>query len=246
MVRPVAALLVMVMTVTTGCGTSDVARRPSAALLAGVNRLAVVVEGDSTFRVTAERAGGDVGPLAFAGGAGLGGGFAALVALVMLVAVLVANAQMQRAAAVADAGRAATIRPLIPGLSPRAIAVDTFAQTLRAGGRFEIEVLESEPGKDQRQRFDAVVLLRFPEWGFQSLRANDPSLAAFVAVDARMVRSGRGESLWEQKDTVFGHGRQTLDELAADPELMRRELKDALETAGYRLAVELLYPRGKP
>ena len=213
-----------------------------------MHRLAVVVEGDSAFRVGPERAMGGVGgvPMFYWGGGGRGGAIAAGALLVMLAVGLVATAAMQSTAVAEDASRAATIRPPIPELSPRAVTVDTFAQALRSGGRFEIEVLESEPAKEQRRRFDAVVLLRFPEWGFQSLRANDPSLAAFVAVDARMVVTGRSDRLWEQKDTVFGHGRQTLDELAADPELVRGELRDALETAGRRLAVELLYPRGEP
>jgi hypothetical protein len=218
-------------------------------LLAGVHRLAVMVEGGSAFRVGAEHAMGGVGgvPMFYLGGSGLGGAIAAAGALLVMLAVgLLTTAAMQSAAVAEDASRAATIRPPILELSPRAVAVNTFAQALRSSGRFEIEVVESELAKEQRRHFDAVVLLRFPEWGFQSLRTNDPSLAAFVDVDARMVLAGRSESLWKQKDTVFGHGRQTLDELAADPELVRRELRDALETAGHRLAVELLYPRGEP
>lgn len=45
---------------------------------------------------------------------------------------------------------------------------------------------------------------------------------------------------------MLDHGRQTVDELKADPERGRRELRDMLETEGYRLAVDLLYPEGKP
>jgi hypothetical protein len=246
MVRAGAAVLAGLMTVTAGCGTSEVARRPSAAQLAGVNRLAVVVEGDSAFEVMVARVkAGMVRPVPVpAGGGGPGGAAAAFIASLAVLAIsLGATAWIQGAAAAEDASTAATLRPQIQALSPNAAAVDTFTQALRSGGRFEVEVFASEPTEEQQRQVDAVVLLRFPTWGFQLLRT---SLVAFVDVDARMVLAGRSESLWEQRETVFGRGRQTLDEIEADPELMRRELRDVLETAGYRLAVELQYPRGEP
>ncbi len=73
----------------------------------GVNRLAVVVDGDSTFRVMAERVGGGVGPVPmfYPGGGGLGGAVAAGVLLVMLVAILVG----QRSDAAARVGSGSTL-----------------------------------------------------------------------------------------------------------------------------------------
>ena len=106
-------------------------------------------------------------------------------------------------------------------------------------------MLERDPGEPERRRFDAVVLLRCSRWGFLLPRVDRSSLGAFVDVDVRMVLAS-GHNVWDESEALLSHGRQTLDELGADPELARRELRDVLEADGYRLAIELLYPRGKP
>lgn len=233
-----AAVLLMPLTAITGCGATEHAVRPSAAGLVGVKRVAVVVQGDSAFEVVAARAKAGTAMELVRGDPFL---------LLGLSVALAVTAGIKGAAALRDSNDASALQPPAQTFSPRAVLVDTFSQSLRSGGRFEVENLETEPTAEQRPHFDAVVFLRVPLWGFQLLRTDDPWLAAFVQIDAKVVRTGRSESLWEQTETVFGRGRQTPDALKADPELVRRELKETLETAGHRLAVELLYPRdGKP
>jgi hypothetical protein len=248
MTRALAILLIASTVVNGGCTTSDTARRPSAARLAGVSRLAVVVQGDSRFEVMAARlkasAVNVVPPVP--GGGGFGNLAPVFLVLALATASLAATASIQGAAASEDATAATALKPHVDEPVLRDVTIDSFARTLRSGGRFEVEVLVREPTSEERQRFDAVVFLRFPAWGFLLLRTDDPSLAAFVDVEARMALARRGDSLWEQEEIVLGHGRQTMEELEADPELVRRELSDALETAGFRLAAELLYPRGEP
>ena len=234
------------MTVTGGCGTSGGTHvRPSAAQLVGITRLALVVQGESAFDVMDARAkvSSPGGVVAVPAGGGAGGGAAALaIVIVMLIAYGAATASARSE----DSATAAKLHPRMHELSPGAVVPESFMEALRSGGRFEVEVIQTPPSKEEQPAVDAIVFLEFPTWGFELLRTDTPSLTAFVDVDARMVRARDGKRLWAQKERMLGHGRQTVDELKEDPERLRRELRDTLEATGYRLAVDLLYPEGKP
>ena len=208
------------------CGPIHTTVRPTISHLGGVQRAAVVVIEDGAFTVVKERA------RATATGAVLFGVIGAAVASA-------ANHGMDRE-------ETDKIRPGLAGFSPAPPLRDAFVDALKSSGRIEVQVVDSErelQGKDH----DAIIYLTIKEWGVRlPSRAISDQLAAFAEIHARMTRGRSQEVLWDEHEVSLGNGRHDLSGYRQDAAMLRGELTDMLQSAGYRLANLLIYPREKP
>jgi hypothetical protein len=228
------AVLILGMTLilaSAGCAPVNQPTRPAAAQLEGVRRLAVVVHRGGDFTVIKERSGG-------AGVAVVGAPFGVL-------GVLVAGAVHSGVTAAKDRDHAAAVAPHVADLAPQQALVEALVRTLRSGGRFgEIQVLEQPPEGSDRSRFDGVLLVKLPAWGLTMVAREPDLLSGFVELEVKMSVTSATQTIWEESNTALGRGRHPLDAFRTDPALARQEIIATFETAGQRLAYELLYPRG--
>jgi hypothetical protein len=219
-------LAAMTMLSLAACGPIHTTVRPTVNHLAGVQRVAVVVVEDGAFTVVKERA------KATATGAVLFG-------LVGAAVASAANHSMDRE-------ETDKIRPGLAGFSPAPPLRDAFMGALKSDGRIQVEMVESEralQGKDH----DVIIQLTIKEWGVRlPSRAISDHLAAFAEIQARMTRARSQETLWDEHEVSLGNGRHDLAAYRHDAALLRSELTDMLQSAGYRLANLLIYPREKP
>jgi hypothetical protein len=207
------------------CGPVHTTVRPTVSHLAGVQRVAVVVAEDGAFTVVKERA------KATATGAVVFG----------LVGAAVASAANHGM----DREEADRIRPGLTGFSPASPLRDAFVGALKGGGRIEVDVVESERLL-QGQDHDAIIRLTIKDWGVRlPSRAISDKLAAFAEIEARMTRGRSQEVLWDEHEVSLGNGRHELAAYRQDAVLLRGELTEMLQGAGYRLATLLIYPREK-
>jgi hypothetical protein len=68
-------------------------------------------------------------------------------------------------------------------------------------------------------------------------------LAAFIQVEAKMMRVRDGQTLWDEHDTFLGQGRYLFSEYEKDGGTLRREVTQTIEHAGGRIASKLVYPK---
>ena len=238
MTRVLAPLLALAVALFSACG-GRVPLRPSGDQLQGVGRLAVVVPAQSTFTVLNARMTAGVAQ-------SMPRGMGILDTLFFLgLSVVLAGAEAGIASA-EDAALTAAVAPHVAAISAPSVLGEAFVRTLRAARRFgEIPMLDREPQGDELKRFDVVVLLKVPAWGLVRVtREEQVLMSGFAIIQARMTMASSGQVVWEEEDDATGHGWHALDSFKQDAELTRRELTDTLERAGWRLAAELLYPRG--
>ncbi len=232
---PLACFLIVA--VSAGCVSTAAPLRPTVADLATVKRLAVVMPGEGTFTIMAERAKG-----ASAGGTGATIGAGAAFGLIgALAAASIGSATLNHA----DETQAARVRPHLVDFSARRVFVSTLMATIREGGRFEsIECFEKGLEPSRARQFDAVVAVEVPEWGLHLAQSREQeTLTGFVAIEVRMTLSAADRVVWHEKHMVLGQRKHQLAEYANQPELLRREVTEVWEGAARKLAFELLYPR---
>ena len=209
----------------TACGPIHTTVRPTVSHLTGVQRIAVVVVEDGAFTVVQERA------KATATGAILFGVVGAAVASA-------ANHGMDR-------DETDKMRPALGDFSPTFSLRDAFVDALKSSGRIEVDVVDSERAL-QGKSPDAIIRLTINEWGVRlPSRAISDHLATFAEIQARMTRTSNQEILWDEHEVSLGSGRHDLAAYRLDAGLLRTELTDMLQSAGFRLANLLIYPREK-
>lgn len=209
----------------SACGPVHTAIRPSAADIGAIRKLALVVTDEGSFTVIRERAKATAAPAVLFG----------------LVGAAVASAHNQAL----DSREAEALAPQLSGFSARSTLRESFVRTLKESGRLtDVHVLEKEPDATESRNYDALIAVRIKDWGLRlPAPTGSEQLAAFVEFQATMVRPTTRETLWDEHDTVLGQGRYGLGAYREDTNLLRRELNEAIEGAGYRMAVHLLYPK---
>ena len=198
------------------CGPIHTTVRPTASHLAGVQRVTVVVK---------ERA------KATATGAVLFGVVGAAVATA-------ANHSMDRE-------ETDKVRPALGSFSPAAPLRDAFVDALKSSGRLDVQIVDAERAL-QPTEHEVFIQLTIKDWGVRlPSRAISEHLAAFAEIQARMTRGRSPDVLWDEHEVALGSGRHDLAAYRLDAGLLRTELTDMLQSAGYRLANLLIYPREK-
>lgn len=227
--RLCASLLLMSLGVSA-CGPVHQTRSPQAAELKTIKRVAVVVVGDEAFQVVVERATGKAAAAGATGGA-VGG----------LLGFAIAGGIAASQAKSRDDDAAKTLLDRVKGFRPHASVAESFAASLRESGRYEVVVLDKDPGA--AAPYDAIAEFRIEEWGVRLATPADPGrLAGFVTLQARLARSGSDDVLWREHDTVLGQQRLDLWTLRSEEALLRTELQAVALDAGRRMALRMLYP----
>jgi len=235
--RAVAVLLVVALVAVAGCASSA-PPRPAARPFDHVNRLAVVVSGESTFTVLADsaepgRTFDEILKWGFWGSAA---------SLLRPVAELVHRGINW----LLEADRTSDAKVDLGDVAPRTVVTAAFVRALETSGRFEeIRTYGREPVGEDRRRADAIVRITVPTWGLVRVREGDPDLvSAFADVRAEVVVPVSGVTLWTDNQDVTDGERLPLRSFTRDREFTRQQLLGVLERAGQRLASELLYARG--
>lgn len=211
--------------ILTACGPVHTTLALRADALREVKKLAVIVPDDGSFTVIRERATATAAPAILFG----------------VIGAAVAAAHNEAL----DSSAAEALSPHLGGFSSRSELRGILAKTLKESVRFsEVQMLDQKLPAAEARKYDAVLTVRIMRWG---LRAPAPTeseaLAAFAEIQAQMMRVENGETLWEERDTVVGQGRHGLAAYQQDRNLLRQELQDMIEKAGYRVAMQLLYPK---
>jgi len=129
----------------------------------------------------------------------------------------------------------------LSGLSCRSVFMGLFSKTLADSGRF-VQVFDKDLEANEVAKYDAVLTLRIESWGLRLVqRSQGEALAAFVELEAKMVRTQGGQVLWDAHDTVLGKAMYPLGSYQRDGELLRRNIRETLESAGSRMANTLIY-----
>jgi hypothetical protein len=135
------------------------------------------------------------------------------------------------------------LRPVLGDFSPVQPLRQAFLEALRSSGRIAVDLVESEAAL-QGTEHDAVVRLAIKDWGVRlPQRAISDDLAAFAEIETRMTRGRSADVVWDEHEVALGGRRHALSTYGHDAALLRRELTEMLERAGYRLANLLVYPR---
>jgi hypothetical protein len=230
-------ILLIAGVLTSACGTASRQVQPTAADLQTIKRLAVVVTGDDSFRVVAERA---EGPGKAANAAATGGAVGGVVG--GLLGYAIGGGFSSDNPESRDKQTARTLAAHLNGFSPHRVFADAFARAIQEGGRVDVIVVDKDPGVGSP--FDAVAEFRIEEWGIRRAIADDPSrLAGFVKLKARVAKTTNDDPLWREWDTVLGQGRYDLATYRDDAEKLRNELREVATDAGQRMAMRLLYPK---
>jgi hypothetical protein len=234
--RALTALLAVVIVGMSACASSTPPPRPAARPFDNVQRLAVVVSGDSRFTVVEHKA---------EPGRTLDQVLGWMPSFYKPWLRPVAELVHQGVNWLLETDNADTAGRSLAGISPTAAVTIAFAQTLAATQQFqEIQMLEREPVGDDRRRLDAIVRLSVPSWGIVRVREGDPDLVSgFADTRAEMTIPGTGVVLWQRAEDVTDPDRLPLASLKKDPEFTRHHLLDVLTRAGQRLANELVYAR---
>ena len=234
--RSLVGALALLLCVT-GCVSTAPPPRPTASDVQGVKRLAIVVPAEGAFGVFHSRAeGATPGGSAAVMGAGVAFGV-----LGVLAASGIATAVQESQ----DEKRTAQVKPHVATYSGRAVLVGKLTQTLREGKRFdEVKAFDKALTAVEAAPFDAVVTVDLRDWGLRLVPNQPDALAGFAELTTKMTVVSGGRIVWEERQAISGQRRHPLTHWAGDAELLRQELTETLETAGERVAVELMYPRG--
>ncbi|MBI4527016.1 MAG: hypothetical protein HY695_24740 [Deltaproteobacteria bacterium] len=225
-------LAVHVMSLIASCVSVTPPPRPTAAALAGIKRLAVVVPPTPAFVIVQSRLKAAPGAVALGSAFGLLG----------LLAATVGTSASQQSA---DEKQAQHVSPHVGQYQPRVVFLDTLQRTVRDAARFEfVEPMEVAPTGPAAKAFDAVVSVTIKEWGLRLTPTRErDELGGFVDLTTRIVLTTDGREVWDEELRIAGQRSHTIQEYGAEADLLLRELTETLQAAGRRVAVGLLYPR---
>jgi hypothetical protein len=107
-----------------------------------------------------------------------------------------------------------------------------------------VSLLDTPPNDDESKNFDAVLTFDIKTWGLRLPNQNEERLAPFIELETTLRRSSDNQTLWNMHDTFLGQKRTYFSEYKEDGPMLRKELKDTVASAGSRMAMKIIYPRG--
>ncbi len=215
------AMLAVVFVFLTGCGPVNQAIRPTPAEVGRIQRLAVVIHQEGQFTVIDNRAKATD----------------TAVVLFGLTGALIASAYNQHA----DSEKAKSFSSQLT-LSCKPLFLESFKNSLIEYNRFTDAVfLDQNPKPEEAGNYDAVVSFEILNWGLRvAERSQGDLLKPFMEIHAQLIDS-KGKKLWDEKDVVVGHGRQSLSSYQSDRELFKKDMEEGMQNAGRKMAVSLIY-----
>jgi hypothetical protein len=222
--RLAACIAIPILLGLSGCGPVHTDVRPETEDLGQVKRLILVVPDEGPFTVVLERAKATGAP-AFWGG---------------LIGAAVASSYNESQ----DAKTTDSLKAYLTGFSGRDRLLERLVKTLDGAGRFELITVRLDPPSGDLANHEAVLTVLIKTWGLRLVDRKPERLGGFVALEMKLVRGGRLR--WDEHDIIAAPTQRDLLAYQQDGELLRRDIAQTLETAGHRVAMELLYPTGGP
>lgn len=212
----------MVCLFLTACGPVNKAVRSTSVEINKIQKLAVVTPQEGQFTVIDEQAKASATPAFLFG----------------LTGAIVASAYNQHM----DSENAKTISGPVTRLSCRSLFIESFQTALSEYNRFTDAVfLDHELKAEDVKSYDAVVSFEILSWGLRlAERSQGDLLKPFLEIHAQLV-DAKGNKLWDETDVLVAHGRNSLSSYQNDHELFKKDMEEAIQDAGRRMAVSLIY-----
>lgn len=221
--KTTATLLLLLASGLSACGPVNKTIRPSADDMNHISRLAVLVPAEGDFTVFDERTKATVAPVIMFG----------------LIGAAVASAHNNHL----DQEKATALSKGLEGLSCRSRFLDSFMKTLKENGRFkEVTLLALDAQPKEIALYDAVATLKIDQWGIRlAERSQGDLMKPFLTIDAKLTLTANQQVLWEEKDVYAGHSAHPYSSYQHEASLLSRDLEEAIEDTGRRLAATLIY-----
>ncbi|MGA3115370.1 MAG: hypothetical protein ABSF90_13180 [Syntrophobacteraceae bacterium] len=204
------------------CGPVNQAVRSTPVEINKIQKLAVVIPQEGEFTVIDERAKATATPAFLFG----------------LTGAIVASAYNQHM----DSEKAKAMSGQMTRLSCRSIFIESFQTALSEYNRFTDAVfLDHELKAEDVKSYDAVVSFEILSWGLRVVeRSQGDLLKPFLEIHAQLV-DAKGNKLWDETDVLVGHGQSSLANYQYDHELFNKDMEEAIQDAGRKMAVSLIY-----
>jgi len=205
------------------CGPVHQTVRPDGNNLSSVKKLAIVVPAEGEFTVFYERAKATATPALMFG----------------LIGASIASAHNKSE----DEQLAKGMSNYLDGFSCRSVFKESLVKSLTESGLFsEIQVFDKEPDTAQLSKYDAVLIFEISNWGIRIVeRGQTELMSSFVELEAKMVHSSTSNVIWDEHDTVLGQKKRTLGSYQNDKESCMKDIQEAAEDSGRRMANILIY-----
>ncbi len=216
------ALPVVVCLFLAACGPVNEAVRSTPVEINKIQKLAVVTPKEGGFTIIDEQAKATATPAVLFG----------------LTGAIVASAYNQHK----DSESAKTISGQMTSLSCRSLFIESFQTALSEYNRFPDAVyLDHELKVEEVKNYDAVASFEILSWGLRlAERSQGDLLKPFLEIHAQLV-DAKGNKLWDETDVLTGHGRSSLSSYQNDHELFMKDMEEAIQDAGRKMAVSLIY-----
>jgi len=190
--------------------------------LQGVKKIAVVVEQKHNFEVIHSRATTNIGAPLLLGG---------------LAGVEIASGIDEGK----DKNQTALMAKAIQDVCCPSLFIESLSP-LSEPTRFDkVYILPDANQKVSLSDYDAVVTFTIARWGLRLIERETDKVAAFVELDAKMVRTRDANTIWDQREVIIGDRRENLATYSADSNMLRNELRETIKKAGFQMSNALIY-----
>jgi hypothetical protein len=217
-----AGCLLVLMAGVFACGPVHDNVRPDASALGNVTKLAIVIPPEGDFTVLYERAKGT----------------ATAAVLFGLAGAAIAGSHNKSM----DEDLAKSIRN-VNQFSCGPIFRDSLKKSLMDSGRFsDVAFFDKDIEPGDASKYDAVLTLQIPRWGVRIVERGQTELvAAFVDVEAKMIKSSTSRVIWDEHDTVIGQSKRALSSYQFEKDLCSKDIQETADDAGQKTANIIIY-----
>jgi hypothetical protein len=90
--------------------------------------------------------------------------------------------------------------------------------------------------------YDAAITFTIDRWGLRLVEREADKVAAFVELEAKMVRTKDKRTIWNQREVIVGSRKETVAAFSADSNMLCEEMHETIQKAGLQMANALIYP----
>lgn len=140
-----------------------------------------------------------------------------------------------------DKDKAALMTNAIEDVCCPSIFIESLSPLFETTRFDKVYILPDANQKASLSDYDAVVTFSIDRWGLRLIEHMADKLAAFVEMDAKMVRAKDKKTIWDQREVIIGERRENLEMYSTNGEMLRNELRETIKKAGFQMANALIY-----
>lgn len=105
----------------------------------------------------------------------------------------------------------------------------------------EIQVYSEDMVNPQNSAVDATIHFDIESCGFRVVESGRMLIAPFIEMYAKLTLTSSGEVIWDDRETVIGAQRTSIEKLQSNGELVRQAFQSVLREAGQKMAYKIIY-----